>query len=147
MSTDEAMSPAILEATDLARHYSVSRGPFKGEVELQALRHASFEMTAGKTLAIVGESGCGKSTLARLVTMIEPATSGQLILDGIELSTASVDQRRELRKAVQIVFQDPYGSLNPRKKIGAILEEPLKVNAKMTSAERKAAVASMISIK
>jgi len=136
--------PAVLEARDLSRHYHVSQGLFKGEAVLQALRHASFTMRPGKTLAIVGESGCGKSTLARLVTMIEPATDGALTLDGIELASASDEERQQLRKTVQIVFQDPYGSLNPRKKISAILEEPLKVNTEMSSAERRVAVDEMM---
>ncbi|MGI9493079.1 MAG: dipeptide ABC transporter ATP-binding protein [Geminicoccaceae bacterium] len=134
----------VLEARDLARHYLVSRGMFKGSATLQALRQASFTMAPGKTLAVVGESGSGKSTLARLVTLIEPATAGALALDGVELADASEEQRRELRRAVQIVFQDPYGSLNPRKKVGTILEEPLKVNTKMDAGERKAAVADMM---
>ncbi|MDH3664293.1 MAG: dipeptide ABC transporter ATP-binding protein [Alphaproteobacteria bacterium] len=134
----------VLEAQDLTRHYQVSRGLFKGEATLQALRHASFVMTPGKTLAVVGESGCGKSTLARLITMIEPATAGALTLDGVELAGASDEQRRRLRSVVQIVFQDPYGSLNPRKKIGSILAEPLKINTEMSAAEREAAVAEMM---
>ncbi|MEM8948943.1 MAG: dipeptide ABC transporter ATP-binding protein [Pseudomonadota bacterium] len=130
----------VLIADNLSRHYRVSRGLFKGEATLQALRRASFVMTPGKTLAVVGESGCGKSTLARLITMIEPATAGALTLDGIEVAGASDEQRRDLRKTVQIVFQDPYGSLNPRKKISSILSEPLEVNTSMDAAERQAAV-------
>ncbi|MEZ5935064.1 MAG: dipeptide ABC transporter ATP-binding protein [Alphaproteobacteria bacterium] len=136
--------PPVLVADELARHYRISLGMFKGEAVLQALREASFSMLPGKTLAVVGESGCGKSTLARLVTMIEPATAGSLTLEGVDLATASDEQRRHLRKAVQIVFQDPYGSLNPRKKISAILEEPLVVNTGMSAAERRDAVADMM---
>lgn len=144
--TAEVDDPAapVLEADDLARHYQVSRGMLKGQATLQALRHATFTMAPGKTLAVVGESGCGKSTLARLVTLIEPATAGALTIDGIGLADATDEQRRHLRKTVQIVFQDPYGSLNPRKKIGSILEEPLKVNTEMSAAEREAAVADMM---
>ncbi len=111
---------------------------------LQALRGASFELAAGRTLAVVGESGCGKSTLARLVTLIEPPSAGELTIDGIEVATASAQQRRKLRHTVQIVFQDPYGSLNPRKKVGAIIEEPLKVNSAMSAAERRRAVEDML---
>ena len=106
----------------------VRRGMFRGSATLQALRGASFELHAGHTLAVVGESGCGKSTLARLVTLIEPPSAGRLTIDGIDVAEASGEQRRQLRQTVQIVFQDPYGSLNPRKKIGTILAEPLKVN-------------------
>ncbi|MGI9500091.1 MAG: dipeptide ABC transporter ATP-binding protein [Geminicoccaceae bacterium] len=140
----EGPAAPVLEARDLARHYQVARGLFKGSATLQALRHATFAMVPGKTLAVVGESGCGKSTLARLVTLIEPATAGALTLDGINIADASEEQRVHLRRTVQIVFQDPYGSLNPRKKIRSILEEPRKVNTEMSAAERKAVVADMM---
>jgi len=142
-SGDAPVQP-VMTAEGLSRHYQVSRGWFKGEATLLALRHASFAMTAGKTLAIVGESGCGKSTLARLVTLIESPTGGSLTFDGIALEEADDEQRQRLRQTVQIVFQDPYGSLNPRKKISAILEEPLKINTDMSAAERQAAVADMM---
>ncbi|MEM7044902.1 MAG: dipeptide ABC transporter ATP-binding protein [Pseudomonadota bacterium] len=138
------LAAPVLEARQLARHYLVSRGLFKGEATLQALREASFTMAPGKTLAVVGESGCGKSTLARLITLIEKPTAGSLMIDGIDVDDASDEQRRELRRAVQIVFQDPYGSLNPRQKIGTILEEPLKINTDMGTAERKQAVDEMM---
>ncbi len=134
----------VLDARELTRHYRVSRGMFKGAATLQAVRNASFTMAPGKTLAVVGESGCGKSTLARLVTLIEPPTAGALTLDGINLAEASGEQRRHLRKTVQIVFQDPYGSLNPRKKVSAILAEPLRVNTDMTAAARETAVRDMM---
>jgi dipeptide transport system ATP-binding protein len=134
----------VLQARDLERHYAIRRGLFKGWAVLQALRGASFELQAGRTLAVVGESGCGKSTLARLVTLIEPPTAGALTIDGIEVATATAEQRRKLRHTVQIVFQDPYGSLNPRKKVGAIVEEPLKVNTAMSAAERRSAVRDML---
>ena len=145
MSLDER-EPAtlVLDAKELSRHYQVARGLFKGSATLQALRQATFAMVPGKTLAIVGESGCGKSTLARLITLIEPPTAGSLKLDGIDVAEASDEERAHLRRTVQIVFQDPYGSLNPRKKIGSILEEPLKVNTEMSAAERAAAVADMM---
>ena len=138
------MSDTVLQARDLERHYVVRRGMFRRSATLQALRGASFELGAGRTLAVVGESGCGKSTLARLVTLIEPPTAGRLAIDGIDVATASGAERRKLRHTVQIVFQDPYGSLNPRKKVGTILEEPLKVNARMPAAERKDAVKDML---
>jgi dipeptide transport system ATP-binding protein len=134
----------VLQARDLERHYAIRRGWFRGWAVLQALRGASFELAAGRTLAVVGESGCGKSTLARLVTLIEPPSAGELRIDGIEVARASAEQRRKLRHTVQIVFQDPYGSLNPRKKVGSIVGEPLKVNTAMGAPERQAAVRDML---
>jgi dipeptide transport system ATP-binding protein len=134
----------VLQAHDLERHYVVRRGMFKGSATLQALRGASFELHAGRTLAVVGESGCGKSTLARLVTLIEPPSAGALKIDGIDVAGASGEERRQLRQTVQIVFQDPYGSLHPRKKIGTILAEPLKVNTAMAAGERESAVRDML---
>ena len=126
----------VLIARDLARYYEVSRGAFRDAATLKALDGASFTVERGKTLAVVGESGCGKSTLARLVTMIETPTSGSLQISGNEIVGASAQIMRQLRPKVQIVFQNPYGSLNPRQKIGHALEEPLLVNTNLSAAER-----------
>ena len=127
------MTDAVLEGRDLARFYTVNRGLFKADATVKALNGVSFSLHSGKTLAVVGESGCGKSTLARLVTMIENPTSGQLLIDG---KPAHVGDR-SLRSQVQIVFQNPYGSLNPRQKVGSILEEPLKINTNLNAAGRR----------
>jgi len=118
----------VLEAKDLSRHYTVSRGLFKADAVVQALSSASFELITGRTLAVVGESGSGKSTLGRLLTMIETPSSGALSIDGIDIIPATAEQKRSLRSSVQIVFQNPYGSLNPRKTIAQALEEPLVIN-------------------
>ncbi len=126
----------VLTARDLTRYYSVSRGAFSQPGILKALDGASFTLERGKTLAVVGESGCGKSTLARAVTMIELPTSGSLNIAGDEIVGASKKTLRALRPKVQIVFQNPYGSLNPRQKIGHALEEPLLVNTSLSQAER-----------
>jgi dipeptide transport system ATP-binding protein len=139
-----ASSDPILKATDLHRHYSVSRGMLRGHTTLKAVAGASFELQAGRTLAVVGESGCGKSTLARMVTMIERPTSGSLVLDGVETTTTNAATLRGLRARVQMVFQDPYGSLNPRKQIGQILEEPLEINTGLASAARRDAAQAML---
>ncbi|KAA0699578.1 ABC transporter ATP-binding protein [Neorhizobium sp. P12A] len=127
------MTGAVLEGRDLARYYTVRRGMFKPEATVKALNGVSFSLQSGKTLAVVGESGCGKSTLARLVTMIEDPTAGELLIDG---KPAHVGDR-SLRSQVQIVFQNPYGSLNPRQKVGSILEEPLKINTDLDARERR----------
>lgn len=135
----------VLVARDLARYYLVSRGAFREPATLKALDGASFTLDRGKTLAVVGESGCGKSTLARLVTMIEPPTSGSLLIEGNEIAGASRETLKSLRSKVQIVFQNPYGSLNPRQKIGHMLEEPLLVNTRMSRAERSERAREMMS--
>ena len=126
----------VVTARDLARYYTVSRGAFSGHATLKALDGVSFTIARGKTLAVVGESGCGKSTLARLITMIEQPTSGSLNIAGQEIVGATPAQLKALRSRVQIVFQNPYGSLNPRQKIGHALEEPLLVNTTMGSKAR-----------
>jgi dipeptide transport system ATP-binding protein len=134
----------VLEAQNLARHYEIGRGLFRQPAILKAVAGASFALFAGRTLAVVGESGCGKSTLARMVTMIEPPTSGSFRLDGVDAAKADRDTLKRLRRRVQMVFQNPYGSLNPRKKVGTILEEPLAINTTMTAAEREAAAREMM---
>jgi dipeptide transport system ATP-binding protein len=134
----------VLEAEQLTRHYQVDRGTFQKPATLKALDGVSFTLTKGKTLAVVGESGCGKSTLARLVTMIERPTSGKLKIGDVNITKADSSTIRGLHKEVQIVFQDPYGSLNPRQKIGHSLEEPLLVNTLKTKRERRDAAEEMI---
>jgi len=136
----------VLQADNLTRHYEVDRGTFKKPAILKALDGATFTLVKGKTLAVVGESGCGKSTLARLVTMIERPTSGKLIINGVDIGSADNTTIRNMHKKVQIVFQDPYGSLNPRQKIGHALEEPLLVNTSMGRRQRRRAAEEMISL-
>ncbi|MER2297178.1 MULTISPECIES: peptide ABC transporter ATP-binding protein [Pseudomonas] len=134
----------VLTARDLTRHYEVSRGLFKGRALVRALNGVSFELEAGKTLAVVGESGCGKSTLARALTLIEEPSSGSLQIDGTEVNGASKAERKQLRRDVQMVFQSPYASLNPRQKIGDQLAEPLLINTSLSKAERRDKVQKMM---
>ena len=136
----------VLEAVDLKRHYQIDRGTFKKPAILKALDGASFTLKKGQTLAIVGESGCGKSTMARLVTMSETPTAGNLTIGEDDVTSAEVARKSDHHKKVQIVFQDPYGSLNPRQKIGHSLEEPLLVNTSTSKAERREAALKMISL-
>ena len=138
------MTEPVLHARDLTRYYQVKTGTFSASKTLKALNGVSFTLDAGQTLAVVGESGCGKSTLARLVTLIEPPTGGHLTIVGTDVAEATKHEIKTLRKAVQIVFQDPYGSLNPRKKVGTILEEPLKINTDMGAGERREAGRAML---
>ena len=134
----------VLTARELTRHYEVSRGLFKGHALVRALNGVSFELEAGKTLAVVGESGCGKSTLARALTLIEEPSSGSLQIAGTEVKGASKAERKQLRRDVQMVFQSPYASLNPRQKIGDQLAEPLLINTSMSKAERRDKVQKMM---
>ena len=135
------MSGVVLEARALTRHYTVSTGFLKPKGLARALDGVSFTLDAGRTLAVVGESGCGKSTLARQLTMIEPATSGQLLLASsraelTDVTHAGAALKKQLRQQVQMVFQNPFASLNPRKKIGHALEEPLVINTDAGKAAR-----------
>ena len=137
------MTP-VLEARNLKRDYHIPGSLFKKARTVHAVKGVSFSVEQGKTLAIVGESGCGKSTLARIVTMIDPATSGDMLIDGNKVDIAHQALTSDMRRKVQIVFQNPYGTLNPRKKIGDILTEPLVINTDMKSADRKDKAMAML---
>jgi len=134
----------LVTARDLKQYYKVPRGAFSEPATLKAVDGASFTLARGQTLAVVGESGCGKSTLARMVTMIELPSAGTLQIDGHEIVGATAQTLRDLRPKVQMVFQNPYGSLNPRQKIGTILEEPLLVNTALPKKEREEKARAMM---
>ncbi len=137
---------AAIEGRNLKRYYPVKdRGIFAKSSILKAVDGASFSLESGKTLAIVGESGCGKSTLARLATMIEKPTEGNIFISGIDPHENNGAEISRLRQDIQMIFQDPYGSLNPRKKIGTIIEEPIVINRKMPAVERRNLAESMLS--
>jgi dipeptide transport system ATP-binding protein len=140
----DAPPDVVVEARNLQRTYEVRRGLFRAPAHLQAVGDISFRIERGRTLAVVGESGCGKSTLARMVALIEKPTAGQLTLVGADAVNTPSGRKRELRQAVQLVFQNPYGSLNPRKKISAVLEDPLAINTPLGKAERAAKAREML---
>ena len=131
------MTTPLLEARDLTRHYSVSQGFLKPKATVKALDGVSFSVQPRRTLAVVGESGCGKSTLARQLTLIEPPSSGSLLINGQDVAGADAARISELRRQVQMVFQNPFASLNPRKSIAATLDEPLAINTSLSKAERR----------
>ena len=139
----ERATDAVLIAEKLTRHYQVRRGMF-GSGTVKALNGVSFSLARGKTLAVVGESGCGKSTLARQLTMVENPTSGRLLIDGADVAAATRAQLAELRKRVQMVFQNPFASLNPRKTVEQTLAEPLAINTRLSASERAARIAQMM---
>lgn len=134
----------VVQANNLKQSYAIRKGLLRKPDQLQAVGGVSFSVFPGKTLAVVGESGCGKSTLARMVSLIEPPTDGTLELSGIDVLEASDEERRQLRRTVQLVFQNPYGSLNPRKRIGQILEAPLEINTALDAEQRADKARSML---
>jgi oligopeptide transport system ATP-binding protein len=123
----EAIRP-LLRVTDLCKHFSLGRGFFggKGEV-LRAVDGVSFEIARGETLGLVGESGCGKTTLGRVLLRLLPLTSGSVLFDGIDLSRIDSRALRALRRRMQIIFQDPFSSLNPRMTVEAIVSEGIRI--------------------
>ena len=135
---------ALVEADDLCRVYPVGGGLFRKPTELRAVGGISFRIEAGQTLAVVGESGSGKSTLGRMVALIERPNAGGLKLGGVNAVGAPTAEARKLRRLVQVVFQNPYGSLNPRKKVGAILAQPLAIATDLPADARRRAVATIM---
>jgi oligopeptide/dipeptide ABC transporter ATP-binding protein len=133
-----APAETLLEARDLVKHFPIRAGFFQRRIgEIQAVSGVSFEVRQGQTLGLVGESGCGKSTTGRmLLKLIEP-TSGSIRYRGEEIAGASGARMRVLRRKLQIVFQDPYASLNPRLNVHAILSDPMKVHGLYKGRERQ----------
>lgn len=143
--THNGEQPWLIEAKALTKYYPVKTGLWGKSALVKALDGISFTLARGKTLAVVGESGCGKSTLGRLLTMIEVPTAGELYWNGRDLLQADCQAQILRRKKIQIIFQNPYASLNPRKKISQILEEPLIINTDLSKAERRERVLAIMS--
>jgi peptide/nickel transport system ATP-binding protein len=130
------MSPPLLQVNDLKKHFSVKTGLFGRRSEwVYAVDGVSFEIARGETLSLVGESGCGKSTVGRAILRLFDITSGQVILDGQRIDDASPSTMRQMRRRVQVVFQDPFSSLNPRMRVRDILAEPIRNFGLAKSAE------------
>ena len=144
MSNVAQENAPLLNAIGLKKYYPVKKGMFAKTQQVKALDGVSFSLERGKTLAVVGESGCGKSTLGRLLTMIEEPTEGELYYNGQNFLVNDHETKALRRQKIQIVFQNPYASLNPRKKIGTILEEPLVINTNLSAKERKEKVLAMM---
>ena len=134
----------VLKADNLHKHYPVSQGLGKAKAYVKALNGVSFELEAGKTLAVVGESGCGKSTLARQLTLIEEPTDGELFINDEATTGYSRKALKELRTEIQMVFQNPYGSLNPRHTIGYQLTEPLDIHTKLSKDDKRDKINEMM---
>ena len=131
---------ALLEVTDLVKHYPVAGGFFGREVGVvRAVDGVSFTIRRGETLGLVGESGCGKTTTGRCILQLERPTSGSIRFEGQELTTLGLDALRPVRRRMQVIFQDPYSSLNPRMTVGQIVEEPLSVHRLVPDGAARAA--------
>ena len=130
------MTTPVLETRHISRDYAVGGGLFGKQRFIHAVKDANLKVEKGKTLAIVGESGSGKSTLARILTLVDAPTSGELFIEGDKIDIEKHGVSKQLRRKVQMVFQNPYGSLNPRQKIGDVLAEPLAINTDMPASER-----------
>jgi len=121
------MSVPLLQVNDLKKHFPVNKGLFGRKSEwVYAVDGVSFEIAKGETLSLVGESGCGKSTVGRAILRLFDITSGQVILDGQRIDDAAPATMRQMRRRVQVVFQDPFSSLNPRMRVRDILAEPIR---------------------
>jgi peptide/nickel transport system ATP-binding protein len=125
---NQAPDEIVLTVRNLTKHFRVRGGGFREFSTVQAVSGVDLELKAGRCLALVGESGCGKSTLARLLLRLEEPTSGSITLHGRELTTLGDEEMRPIRRQIQMVFQDPYSSLNPRLSVGEIVGEPLIVH-------------------
>ena len=136
-------SENLLEVKDLKKYFPVHGGVFsqvKGYV--YAVDGVSFNVKKGETLGLVGESGCGKTTTGRAILRLEPATGGKVYFEGQDVYALSSREMRILRREMQIIFQDPYASLNPRMKVGELLEEPFQIHREETKAVRREKIRS-----
>ena len=119
----------LVQIKELRKHFEIKSGSFKGkDVILKAVDNVSFSVNENETLGIVGESGCGKSTLAKCILRLHNITEGKIIFDGIDISSLKNKEMKALRKRMQMIFQDPFSSLNPRKKISKIVSQPLLIH-------------------
>jgi len=138
----------LLVVENLQKHFPVMRGlVFQHEVgSVKAVDGVSFTVNSGETLGVVGESGCGKSTMARCLMRLLQPTGGKVIFDGRDITQLSRSEMRPVRRDMMMVFQDPYASLNPRKRVGAIVGEPLEVHRMGTDNERKRRVQELLEV-
>ena len=135
---DAAVAPPLVQVDHLTKHFPITTGFLARQIgEVKAVSDVSFTVARGETLGLVGESGSGKTTVGRCVLWLEEPTSGEIRYDGVPLASVSKAERRRLRRRMQIVWQDPFGSLNPRKKVADAIGEPIMVHGLASSADER----------
>src|SRR5512146_1254507 len=144
-NTTNNKNDILLKVEDLKMHFPIYRGVFQRQVgAVHAVDGVSFDVRRGETLGLVGESGCGKSTTGRTILQLFRPTSGSVHFDGVDLVNLKGEDLRKMRRKVQMIFQDPYASLNPRMSIGEIVGEPLVVHQVATQKEINERVANLL---
>jgi oligopeptide/dipeptide ABC transporter ATP-binding protein len=138
------MIEPVLSVSGLKKSYSISAGLFKTSGTVNAVDGVDLEIYPNETLGLVGESGCGKSTLSRLILLLERPDSGQIFFSGRDALAASPQELRYIRRNMQVIFQDPFGSLNPRKKVLSIIEEPIRIHKMVPKSEIRARAFSLM---
>ncbi len=135
----------LLEVKDLVKHFPVRGGVLsKVKSYVRAVDGVSFDLAPQETLGLVGESGCGKSTTGRTILRLIEPTSGEIVYDGVDIATLTPEAMRQLRREMQIIFQDPYASLHPRMTVGNIIGEPFRVHRAASGSERQERVADLM---
>lgn len=140
------MGAPILEIKGLSKHFRIKQGFFDRPAKLKAVDDVSFSINAGETMGLVGESGCGKSTLGRTIVRIYEPTAGQILYGGEDITRRSNKKMLPVRRKMQMIFQDPYASLDPRCSIGDIIAEPMEIHGLHTRAERKEKVQRLLEV-
>ena len=148
MTAPATNAPVLLEVRGLRKHFPVIEGILgrRAVAEVRAVDGVDFALRRGETLGLVGESGCGKTTIGRCILLLERPTAGEILYDGVDLTKLKHRQLRALRRRIQVIFQDPYSSLNPRMRVGDIIAEPLVVNEALPKAKVRERVQELLNL-
>jgi oligopeptide/dipeptide ABC transporter ATP-binding protein len=147
VQAENAVSPFLIEAQHIKKYFPIKKGLLSRVVgHVRAVDDVSFGIKPGETFGLVGESGCGKSTLARVMLRLQHATAGKMLFDGRDILAMKSGEMRRLRRQMQVVFQDPYGSLNPRFSVRDIISEPLRVHHSLTQKQMDERVVALMKV-
>lgn len=146
MKGGKRLSNTLLKVRGIKKTFEIPNGILGKKKLLKAVSDVTFEITEGKTFSLVGESGCGKSTTGRLISRLLTPSEGEIWIDGEEISQKKESQLKEMRQKVQMIFQDPYASLNPRMKVREIIAEPLLIHTKLSKLEQQRLVSEILEV-